>query len=133
MEPPPRETAAAYAFLKENESNIAKEILRAIFETYPRLRQTYGYDEAAAKKIMPELKRPEDLRSLIGLHGVHFLKESKDGVGCVGFEFGCTWDEEHGLGVLTHKLQVIEVGSADTAFLGWNAVNWIAGRNPRVE
>ncbi len=29
---------------------------------------------------------------------------------------GCTWDEEHGVGVLTHKGRVVKLGQADTAF-----------------
>jgi hypothetical protein len=36
-------------------------------------------------------------------------------------EFGCTWDKEHGLGVMTHQTLVIEIGGADTAFLEWIA------------
>jgi len=37
----------------------------------------------------------------------------KDGIPYVGFEFGCTWDEEHGLGVLMHGTRTVEIG--DTA------------------
>jgi hypothetical protein len=39
----------------------------------------------------------------------------------VGFEFGCTWDDEHGLGVLMHGERVVDVGGAETAFLLWIA------------
>ena len=39
----------------------------------------------------------------------------------MGFKFGCTWDDEHGLGVMTHRGHVVEVGGADTAFLEWIA------------
>ncbi len=35
--------------------------------------------------------------------------------------FGCTWDSEHGLGVMTHKNRIIEIGDASTAFLTWIA------------
>jgi len=30
-----------------------------------------------------------------------------------GFEFGCTWDEEYGLGVLMHGTRTVEIGGAD--------------------
>ena len=40
----------------------------------------------------------------------------------VGWEFGCTWDDEHGLGVMTHGNPIVNVGAADIAF-GWEAKN----------
>jgi hypothetical protein len=45
------------------------------------------------------------------MHGV-----AKAGHAYVGLELGCTWDEEHGAGVLLHKGRVVEVGQADTSF-----------------
>ncbi len=38
-----------------------------------------------------------------------------------GYEFGCRWDDEHGLGAMTHAGRVVEVGGADTAILEWIA------------
>lgn len=34
----------------------------------------------------------------------------------VGFSFHCTWDDEHGCGVLTHDGNVVAVGESDTVF-----------------
>lgn len=42
----------------------------------------------------------------------------------IGYEFGCEWEEEHGLGVLMHGTKVIEVGFAETAH-----TLWIAGKD----
>ena len=39
----------------------------------------------------------------------------------VGYEFGCEWEDEHGLGVLMHGTRVVDVGFADTAILLWIA------------
>jgi hypothetical protein len=39
----------------------------------------------------------------------------------LGFELGCTWDEEHGLGVLMHGTRAVAVGGSDTALLLWIA------------
>jgi hypothetical protein len=55
---------------------------------------------------------------LIGLSNVHILSVARDGI---GLQFGCTWDEEHGLGVMTHRDRVVQVGGADTSFLTWIA------------
>jgi hypothetical protein len=52
---------------------------------------------------------------------VNVHQVQKDGIPYVGFEFACTWDEEHGLGVLMHGTRTVEIGGADTAFLLWLA------------
>jgi hypothetical protein len=43
----------------------------------------------------------------------------KDGVPYVGVEFGCTWDEEHELGVLMLGTRTVQVSDADTAITLW--------------
>jgi hypothetical protein len=59
--------------------------------------------------------------ALIGLHDVYVHQVLKDGLPYVGYEFGCTWDGEHGLGVLVHGTRVVEVGGAQTAMTLWIA------------
>lgn len=70
---------------------------------------------------MPDVKSIEDFRDLIGLHAVNIHQVEKDGIPYAGFEFGCTWDAEHGLGVLMHGTRTVEIGGADTAILLWIA------------
>lgn len=70
---------------------------------------------------MPDVSSGEDFRRLIGLHIVHVHQLLKEGIPYIGFEFGCTWDGEHGLGILMHGTRVVEVGDADTAFTLWIA------------
>jgi hypothetical protein len=66
-------------------------------------------------------------RPLIGLHALHVHPVEKDGLPYVGFELGCTWDHEHGLGVLMHGPRVVDIGGADTAFLLWIATRDAGG------
>jgi hypothetical protein len=68
-----------------------------------------------------EVSEPADLRPLVGLSAVHVLDVFRDGAACVGFEFGCVWDEEHGAGVMTHLGRVIARGQATCAFAEWIA------------
>jgi hypothetical protein len=119
--PPLPDQARAFQLLLDNEPAVAGSVLRAVFAEYPRLRDSYCYDDEEAAKLMPELGRAEELRLLMGLSNVHVLNVVKDGLAYIGFEFGCTWDEEHGLGVMTHRDRVVEVGAADTSFLAWVA------------
>jgi hypothetical protein len=95
---------------------VASAVLEGLLAEYPRLQELYGYEGAERKTYMPDVSRTEEFRPLIGLHIVHFVPLLKEGLPYVGYEFGCTWDGEHGLGVLMHGNRVVEVGGADTAF-----------------
>ena len=70
---------------------------------------------------MPDIRTADDLHSLIGLSSVNVHQVQKNGIPYAGFEFGCTWDEEHGLGVLMHGTRTVQIGGADTAILLWIA------------
>jgi hypothetical protein len=116
------EQVQAYQYLLEHEAETQHGVLQAIFDEYPTMR--FGFLEAVDEEefhLMPDIQRPEDLRPLMGLSQVHILNVSKDGVAYVGFEFGCTWESEHGLGVMTHRGRVVAVGYADVSFLDWIA------------
>lgn len=73
---------------------------------------------------MPDIEQPSQLKSLMGLSEVRIFKTSKAGTAYVGFGFGCTWDDEHALGAMTHMGRVVEISGADTAIL-----EWIAGKD----
>lgn len=70
---------------------------------------------------MPDISSIEDLKSLIGLYAVNVHQIDKGSLPYIGLEFGCAWDEEHGLGVLMHGTRPVEVGASDTALLLWIA------------
>jgi hypothetical protein len=119
--PPTPEQVRAFQLLVDNEPAVANSVLLAIFTNYPDMRDKYGYRDEDAAELMPEIQRADQLRQLIGLSSVHVLSVAKDATVYIGFEFGCTWDVEHGLGVMTHKDRVVKVGGADTSFLEWIA------------
>jgi hypothetical protein len=66
---------------------------------------------------------------LVGLGVIHILPVALDDVAYTGFEFGCNWDEEHGLGVMMHQSRIVEfpehgigkVNGADLASEEWLA------------
>ena len=119
--PPTPEQAEAYQYLLAHEQAISTAVRSSIYEVYPDWREEYGLDEEEAAELMPDIEGPDQLKTLIGLANVHILPVAKDGVGYVGFELGCTWDDEHGLGVMMHKDRVVKLGGADSAFLEWIA------------
>ena len=111
----------AFNYLIENQAEIKESILNALFAEYPNLQELYGYDPEEKEEYMPEVFKIEDFKNLIGIANIHLMNVEKNGVGYVGFEFGCSWDYEHGLGIMTHKNRIIKIGGGDSAFLTWVA------------
>jgi hypothetical protein len=103
----------------EHETEIAEAVLRAIFQHYPKLREKYV--DFYGEGYMPKIKKSHELKNLIGLGTVHVLNVAREGKAYVGFEFGCEWDVEHGLGVMTHGKRVVAVGDASDSFEEWRA------------
>ena len=100
---------------------MSQALILSLLEKYPSLQEQYGYSGNEKAELMPDIKSADDLRALIGLSSVNIHQVQKDGIPYVGFEFGCTWDDEHGLGVLMHGTRTVEIGGADTAVLLWIA------------
>jgi hypothetical protein len=111
---------ALIAWFFEHENEVSQSLQQALVDAYPDLREQYGFD-ADGETDLPEVRDIEDLKSVIGLHSVNIHQVARDELPYIGYEFGCNWEEEHGLGVLMHGTKVIEIGGADTAFLLWIA------------
>lgn len=107
----------------QNHQAQAKCVLQGIFGAYPSIRTSYleAYGDEVVSDILPEIVAIDDLRTLIGLQSVNIHQLSRSGIPYVGYEFGCEWDQEHGLGVLMHGNRVVEMGGVDTAILLWIA------------
>ena len=106
-------------WLLDHEGQIASAILKGLLAEYPKLQEDYDDEDRA--QYMPDVASADDFRALIGRYNVNVHPLVKDGVPYLGYEFGCTWEEEHGLGVLMHGTRVVEIGGADTAILLWIA------------
>lgn len=126
---PSPEQAEAVRHLLAHESTVRDAVLAAILRDYSGMRESYGYDDDEAEELMPEVSEEGQFRDLLGLSNVHVLTVANEGTAYIGFEFGCTWDTEHGLGVMTHRGRVVDVGGADTSFLDWIAERDMKSRN----
>ncbi|MDB6122901.1 MAG: hypothetical protein JWQ71_1894 [Pedosphaera sp.] len=130
---PTEEQARAFQHLIDHEADLLEAVLAGVFKVYPQWRESYygeqlssdggktwqkGWDlpEIFPPENMPPISSPDELQRLIHPSTVHIMANPQDGFTRVGFGCYCKWDEEHGLGVLTHKGKVIDVGSGETAF-----------------
>lgn len=116
-----KEHINAYKYLMQHQATIKNSILQVLLKEYKNLQEQYGYEPEDAASIMPDVDNISQFKNLVGLSAVHLLNVSNDNTAYVGYEFGCSWEDEHGLGVMTHRDRVIEIGGADTSFLTWIA------------
>ena len=65
-------------------------------------------EPADAEYTMPYLDSPDGFKRLMRLGEVVIDETAEDDIAKITFYFGCTWDEEHGWEVITHKDQVGE-------------------------
>ncbi|MBB5057595.1 hypothetical protein HDF16_002301 [Granulicella aggregans] len=121
IEPLSASEIASVFWVIENEALISEALISSLVKKYPVLQKQYGFSDDEEAKLMPDVKSADDFRSLIGLSSVNIHQVQKDGTPYAGFEFGCAWDDEHGLGVLMHGTRTVEIGGADTAILLWIA------------
>jgi hypothetical protein len=102
----------AVQFQIENGDKVVRSVIAALLPYYREFKQ----DAGASDENMAQVSSVEDFRNLIGLSQVHVWPSHADGLAHIGLEFGCEWDEEHGLGVVLHGARVVDVGQADTSF-----------------
>ena len=101
--------------LAAKQEQIGRAVAAAIFKDYQQ-QYAESAEEWAGDKRLPKLDSVDGVKRVVELTGVTIHREEKDGAAYVGLSFNCTWDEEHGCGVLTRDGRVVAVGAQDTAF-----------------
>jgi hypothetical protein len=111
----------AYNYLIQHQEKIKEAILQALLADYKNMQEYYDYDEGDEE--MPAVDNVSQFCNLIGLSTIHIIDVRKDNIAYVGYQFGCSWDGEHGLGFMTHTDRVIHVGWAADSFQSGEAEN----------
>lgn len=99
---PSRAQADAFLAFKADERTVAEQVLAAAFPYY---RKYYAEDDDDAKAI----KSPADLRERLTLHSVSVHPPRGRNAAAVVLNFGCAFDEEHGMSVLWRGGKVEQV------------------------
>ena len=90
-------------------------MLLQLLEKYPSLQKIYEYSEKEKADFMPDLNTIDGFSDLVSPNSIYVL-ENEGKEPNIGFFFSCSWDSEHGLGIMTYKGNVVAIGGADTAF-----------------
>jgi hypothetical protein len=102
----------AIRFLVDNSDAIRNALLFGLLNELPSLKEIY-------EDLIPDIDNIEDFKNLIGLSNLHIMESDKNDFAYIGFELGCDWDDEHGVGIMMHKDRVVALGLAETSFDNW--------------
>ena len=98
------------------DAHYAEIIRNGLFQYYCRIRPQY--ERAGPEWIanMPIITRKEEIDEFLNLNYIQVFwpydsKEPK-----IGFSYACTWDREHGAGIVIKGDEIVDAGSADCLF-----------------
>lgn len=103
-------------YLQKNQMKVLDSILNELLIQYPALQARYGYPEEDKPDFMPDLKDIKGFAALLSPTVMYVISVYKDEFPYIGYSFSCSWDREHGLGVMTYKDRVVKIGDAEIAF-----------------
>lgn len=107
-----QEQINAIKYLIDNSDGIRDALLIGLLKELPKLREIY-------EDLIPNIDNVNQFMNVLGLANLHVMSSDKENFAYIGFELGCDWDDEHGLGVMMHKNRVVAIGQADTSFDDW--------------
>jgi hypothetical protein len=135
---PTQEQQRAFVHFQKNQIVICSAVVAAILQYYEEQYQnrellTHGLTKADIEALFPAIEGIEGLKGLIRFRTLSVL----EGMGqwdlegtkpetwaklnnwaLLGFAFSCTWDAEHGLGVVYHRDKVVRVGDSEITWDG---------------
>ncbi len=103
-------------FLETHQEKILKNMLQALLKIYPDLQKKYHYTQEEKADFMPDVSSIADFANLLSPGIFYLFPVYKDNLSYIGFNFSCSWEQEHGLGILMHKDRVVAIGDAEMAF-----------------
>lgn len=120
MEPLSEHEMGLISWFEQNEPVVSEAVKAALIEwcSPQSVERVANFDFG---DDFPIIRNDQDLRDNVGLYAINIHQVDVDGVPYIGYEFGCEWEVEHGLGVLMHGARAVEVGFADTALNLWVA------------
>jgi len=111
----------------KNEKNIHDSFINKLLEDYSNIREeVLGWaSEDEANELLPPLDSIKEIKKLCGVVNINVYPHNKLSKPLIGVELGCTWEEEHGAGVVLHGDRVLKRGVADTAIFLRDAVELV--------
>jgi uncharacterized protein DUF6985 len=116
----PRAIRRGFTWLLANEARVGKALVAAVEGAFPEMRPLY-VEAAVPAKDLPETLTARNRAKHIDIRTLTIHDVVKGRRPYLGFEVGCTWDREHGIGVMMHGTDIVEIGGGDVSLDEWVA------------
>ncbi|OKP63400.1 hypothetical protein BTE77_35625 [Ensifer adhaerens] len=114
-------------WLIANDSAVERAIVETILNDLPSLRKIQNEVTINPDEQLPESWDEPLLRPMIRL--LHLTLPPIQGrLPYFGAELACTWEREHGYGIMFHGTEIVETGGGDVPNLSWIANRHAEGR-----
>ena len=107
------EQVNAYWYLMDQQQEMKSVVLNGLAHHFPRLLDNdYKYYDIEGGGFPPlsEIVPGYDFKAFIRLDTISIMEIYKKDSAYVQWSFSCTWDEEHGFQIITHKDRIIDIG-----------------------
>ncbi|MFO1005493.1 MAG: hypothetical protein U0929_06030 [Planctomycetaceae bacterium] len=118
-------------WLIDNQTSVHDATLKRLFEEYPAMRERWlgWFNDDEANEVLPDIRFSNQLKDIVGISSIIVHPIEQDGRPFIGVELGCTWEAEHGVGILLHGDNPLEIGGADTAITLWIAKKYLSNQS----
>ena len=106
-------------FFADNYNKYREIYLDALLKYYERRRINLGYNGEEEQDGYPCITTTAQLLETITFTGMIIHKHKRSGHHAIGLFFDCTWEQEHGAGVLMAGYEVISAGDYDDAYYAY--------------
>lgn len=107
------EQVNAYWYLIDHTQKMKSVVLEGLVHHFPRLlADDYEYYDVEEGGFPPisEIVPGYNFKAFIRLDSIDIMDIVKEDSAYVNWVFSCTWDEEHGFQIITHKDRIIDIG-----------------------
>lgn len=116
---PSKEQIDTINWISINGDEIKETMFTSVKAYILKMKKLYGNeDDPDQKDWFPELNSSADLGTAMGVGNLTIQQSGKDAYCVYNLECGCTWDEEHGMGLIMYKNEVLHIGDAASSLGG---------------
>lgn len=106
------------AYLQENQQEILQNFLHELLKIYPSLQEQWRdfYTDEEKVEFMPDISDISGFAPLLSPTSLFVFSEYWEDLPYYSIGFHCSWEQEHGLGVVMHKNRVVKIVDASEVF-----------------
>lgn len=106
------------AYIKEHQTEILNQFLTELLKEYPEIQKKYQnfYSAEQMAEFLPDISDISGFAPLLSPTNMFIFSHFLEDLPYYSVGFSCSWEQEHGLGVIMHKNRIIKICDASEIF-----------------